>query len=257
MTLHRLVAATTRRRPRRAPCLDASSRSASSTRLVVCGGWRWSGRPAAASRCSRRRRRDGWPRRAIGRSSSASTSGSRRADPRAASARGARRPALTVTTFHRLCETLAAAAGVLPARPSPIPQDWWDETLPAALEAAIERCPTSDSTRSSSTRARTSPADWLETLDLLLHAPGEDVLWVFHDPGQALYRDDRRGQLGLERLELLENRRNPGRSPSSRPVLPRRASRSPRCASGGVAQRHRGRGRARRRSRRCAGSSTT
>ncbi len=54
-------------------------------------------------------------------------------------------------------------------------------------------------------------ADWLQTLDLLLVAPGEDVLWVFHDPGQALYRDDvvAASGLDLERLELLENHRNP------------------------------------------------
>jgi hypothetical protein len=29
----------------------------------------------------------------------------------------------------------------------------------------------------------------LETLDFLLQSPGEDTLWVFHDPWQALYRD--------------------------------------------------------------------
>ena len=51
--------------------------------------------------------------------------------------------------------------------------------------------------------------DWLETLDFLLQSPGEDTLWVFHDPGQALYRDDVVGELGLERLELHENWRNP------------------------------------------------
>ena len=65
---------------------------------------------------------------------------------------------LTVTTFHTLCERMARQADVLPARPSPIPQDWWDTTLP-----------------------------------------------------HALYRDDvvAASGLGLEPLELLENRRNP------------------------------------------------
>jgi superfamily I DNA/RNA helicase len=51
---------------------------------------------------------------------------------------------------------------------------------------------------------------WLETLDLLLVAPGEDLLWVFHDPGQALFRDDRVGELRFARLDLFENLRNPG-----------------------------------------------
>jgi hypothetical protein len=47
----------------------------------------------------------------------------------------------TVTTFHRLSERLGTDAGVLPSRPSPIPQDWWDETLPRALDAAIDADP--------------------------------------------------------------------------------------------------------------------
>jgi len=44
--------------------------------------------------------------------------------------------------------------------------------------------------------------------------PGKGVLWVFHDPGQTLYRDDVVARSGLElerleRLEPLENHRNP------------------------------------------------
>ena len=48
---------------------------------------------------------------------------------------------LDVTTFHRLCERLGGAAGVLPPRPSPIPREWWDEMLPDALDAAISNGP--------------------------------------------------------------------------------------------------------------------
>ena len=33
---------------------------------------------------------------------------------------------LEVTTFHRLCELLGEATGTLPARPEPIPQEWWE-----------------------------------------------------------------------------------------------------------------------------------
>jgi superfamily I DNA/RNA helicase len=50
---------------------------------------------------------------------------------------------------------------------------------------------------------------WFELLSRLLVDP-EDVFWVFHDPGQALMRQDVAGDLGLERLELFENHRNPG-----------------------------------------------
>ena len=44
---------------------------------------------------------------------------------------------LEITTFHRLCELLGARTGTLPARPEPLPADWFDVVLPAALDAAI------------------------------------------------------------------------------------------------------------------------
>ena len=68
---------------------------------------------------------------------------------------------LDVKTFHQLCEDLGHEADVLAARPDPIPQDWWDRTLPRALDDAVERSSGRGTTRSSSTRARTStPSGW-------------------------------------------------------------------------------------------------
>ncbi len=116
---------------------------------------------------------------------------------------------LEITTFHRLCERLGTTAGVLPARPAPIPPAWWDETLPAALEAAIDALPAERFHAIVVDEGQDFARGWLETLDFLLWSPGEDVLWVFHDPGQALYRADVVGELGLERIELHENWRNP------------------------------------------------
>lgn len=116
---------------------------------------------------------------------------------------------LEVTTFHRLCERLGTAAGVLPDRPAPIPPEWWDTTLPRALEQAIEALPNERFHAVVVDEGQDFERGWLETLDFLLHEPGEDVLWVFHDPGQALYRDDVVGSMGLDRLELHENWRNP------------------------------------------------
>ncbi len=63
--------------------------------------------------------------------------------------------------------------------------------------------------RSSSTRARTSSASWLESLTFLLEDPADDVLWIFHDPGQALFRDDHVAELGLQQVELFEDYRCP------------------------------------------------
>ena len=113
-----------------------------------------------------------------------------------------------MTTFHRLCERLGTEAGVLPARPDPIPQGWWDETLPGALGAAIDAMPDRRYHAVVVDEGQDFEARWFEILQRLLVDPG-DVFWVFHDPGQALIRTDVVAGLGLERHELFENRRNP------------------------------------------------
>jgi len=115
---------------------------------------------------------------------------------------------LDVTTFHRLCERLGTDAGVLPARPDPIPGAWWDETLPGALEAAIDALPDRRYHAVVIDEGQDFEARWFELLQRLLVDP-DDVFWVFHDPGQALIRADVVAGLGLERHELFENRRNP------------------------------------------------
>jgi hypothetical protein len=116
---------------------------------------------------------------------------------------------LGVTTFHRLCERLGTEAGVLPIRPTPIPQAWWDETLPAAAEAAIDALPHERYGAIIVDEGQDFEARWFELLGRLLAGP-DAVFWVFHDPGQALIRTDVVAGLGLECHELFENHRNPG-----------------------------------------------
>jgi hypothetical protein len=116
---------------------------------------------------------------------------------------------LDVTTLHRLCERLGTEAGVLPARPAPIPQAWWDETLPAAAEAAIDALPHARYHAIVVDEGQDFEARWFELLQRLLVDP-DDVFWVFHDPGQTLIRTDVVAGLGLARHELFENHRNPG-----------------------------------------------
>ncbi len=122
----------------------------------------------------------------------------------------ARAPAgLVVTTFHRLCELLGEATETLPARPEPIPREWWDQALPDALDAAIS---TDDEERFHAVivdEGQDFALGWLESLQLLLRDQDDGVFWVFHDPAQALFRPDVVGQLNLERLELFEDHRNP------------------------------------------------
>ena len=119
-----------------------------------------------------------------------------------------RRP--IVTTFHRLCERLGTQAGVLPAKPAgALPRDWWDVTLPGALDAAIDALPGERFHAIVIDEGQDFEPAWLASLGFLLHDPADGVLWVFHDPGQALYRDDRVAELGLDRLELFEDYRSP------------------------------------------------
>jgi hypothetical protein len=116
---------------------------------------------------------------------------------------------LEVTTFHRLCELKGSAAGVLPARPNPIPREWWDGTLPETLDAAIDAQPDDRYHAVIVDEGQDFAIGWLESLGLLLRDQDQGVFWVFHDPAQALFRPDVVADLGLERLELFEDHRNP------------------------------------------------
>ena len=116
---------------------------------------------------------------------------------------------LTVTTFHRLCELMGSKAGTLPTRPSPIPREWWGEMLPDALDAAIDADPDERYHAVIIDEGQDFVLGWLESLGLLLRGQESGVFWIFHDPAQALFRPDVVGELGMERLELFEDHRNP------------------------------------------------
>jgi hypothetical protein len=116
---------------------------------------------------------------------------------------------LTVSTFHQLCEDLGREAGTLPKKPNPVTPEWFSETLPDALDEAIDEIgPRFHAIVID--EGQDFDADWLMSLDELLQSPGEDVLYVFHDPAQAIYRDDVVETLGLTPFDLDENCRNPG-----------------------------------------------
>ena len=116
---------------------------------------------------------------------------------------------LEVTTFHRLCELLGSKAGTLPVRPKPIPDDWFSETLPDVLDAAIDADPDARYHAVIVDEGQDFTMGWLDSLALLLMDHDDGVFWVFHDPAQALFRPDVVGELGLPSLELYEDHRNP------------------------------------------------
>ena len=116
---------------------------------------------------------------------------------------------LDVSTFHQLCEDLADDAETLPTKPpAPVPASWFSHALPRALDAAIDQLgPRYHAIVVD--EGQDFDAEWLVSLEALLFEPKEDVLYVFHDPAQAIYRDDAVAQLGLPRFELDQNCRNP------------------------------------------------
>lgn len=115
---------------------------------------------------------------------------------------------LTVSTFHELCRRLGAEAGILPPTPEPPGQDWFDRTLPDAL-AHVTGVAGPRWNALVIDEGQDLDPEWLLSLDLLLANPGEDVLYCFHDPAQALYRPDLTAQLDLEAYSLPHNCRNP------------------------------------------------
>jgi hypothetical protein len=117
---------------------------------------------------------------------------------------------LTVSTFHQLCEDLARESGTLPPKPNPVTREWWDETLPEALDEAVEELGPKFHAIVID-EGQDFDADWLLSLEALLSDPKEDVLYVFHDPAQTIYREDEvRGLEMATVVELDENCRNPG-----------------------------------------------
>jgi hypothetical protein len=115
---------------------------------------------------------------------------------------------LTVSTFHQLCEDLGREAGVLPSRPDPVQAEWWNSTLPDTLVHAIDRLGATHQALVID-EGQDFEADWFENLQLLLTGGNDDVLYVFHDPAQSLFRADVVDGLGLQSLDLVYNCRNP------------------------------------------------
>jgi hypothetical protein len=120
---------------------------------------------------------------------------------------------LEAHTFHDLARRLEEEAGILPPAPGTPdgPADlaaWFDAIADRFLDA-VERVPL---------RFHAIVVDegqdfaraWLESLPFLLDDPTEDPLYVFHDPGQGLYRTDEVAALGLTPYVLQEDCRNAG-----------------------------------------------
>ena len=117
---------------------------------------------------------------------------------------------LDVLTFHELCVRLGRRAGVLDHDPRPgetVPDGWFD-ALPAVLvsaSAALGPQYHAIVVDEGQDFERT----WFDALFGLLHDPAGDVVYVFHDPAQALSHPDGVDDLGLDHFPLARNCRNP------------------------------------------------
>jgi hypothetical protein len=114
---------------------------------------------------------------------------------------------LDVKTFHQLCEDLGREAEVLGERPVPIPDAWWPETLPRALDdAAAKLGPRYHAIVVD--EGQDFEDEWLLSLEGLLFDATGDVFYVFHDPAQAIFREDHVAGLELPEITLGLNCRN-------------------------------------------------
>ena len=160
------------------------------------------------------RRRLALPARAFGPCSSASTSRWRRRSCGRSRTRGEppdRRPDV-IDLPPAVRDARPASRRPAERPPKPIPQDWWDETLPTALEQAIDAL-----TRASRYHAivvdegQDFALGWLETLPVpAVRSRGRRVLGVPRPRAGAAPRRRGRASCGLgEPLELFEDYRSP------------------------------------------------
>ncbi len=108
---------------------------------------------------------------------------------------------LLVKTFHELAEDLGREAATLPQKPDPVTPEWFEQIVPHALDAAIRRLgPRFDAIVVD--EGQDFESGWFASLERLLRGGKEDVLYVFHDPAQAIFHDDRTPELGLTEFPL-------------------------------------------------------
>jgi hypothetical protein len=118
---------------------------------------------------------------------------------------------LDALTFHELALRLDSAAGLRPPGPPPADaaalQAWFEATVDA-LDDAIAVVP--DRWHAIVVdEGQDFAIGWLESIAFLLEDRADDVYFVFHDPGQGLYREDEVDALGFTPMTLPMNCRNP------------------------------------------------
>jgi hypothetical protein len=98
---------------------------------------------------------------------------------------------LTIRTFHHYCLEMAEKAGV-ERRPEPGEPDalrrWYEEDHPEWLAEALERLPEERFDAIVVDEGQDFELAWWVTLTESLRDPQDGPFYVFHDPGQAIFR---------------------------------------------------------------------
>jgi len=118
---------------------------------------------------------------------------------------------LTVRTFHDHGVQMARAASLampeLDGKDSP-PRSFWNERLPGLLLEALELLPGRRFDAVVIDEAQDVPAEWHDLLELCLRDPESAVFYVFEDPSQAIYQEDRAFSSSGVVFDLPTNLRN-------------------------------------------------
>jgi superfamily I DNA/RNA helicase len=118
---------------------------------------------------------------------------------------------LSVLNFHELCRHLAAKAGIsLPEFPvdHQPPQEYFDRTLPDALDAALRRLPENRFDAIVVDEGQDLREEWWLLLQMALADPDHGILHVFHDDNQAIYPRASGIPADLSPIALSRNLRN-------------------------------------------------
>lgn len=116
-----------------------------------------------------------------------------------------------VSTFHALCDELAAAAGLHwpeEGAGGADPQAFWRDEAPSLLLQALERLPAERYDAVIVDEGQDFHEYWWLAVENLLRRAKEDVLWVFFDPRQNIYGGSAWEALGLRSAPLAFNCRN-------------------------------------------------
>lgn len=117
-----------------------------------------------------------------------------------------------VNTFHGLCSSMAAKAGLsFPVSAAKAKTEFWEEEAPLILMEALERLPSERFDAIVVDEGQDFRENWWPVLDEALEKGQQGTLYVFFDPNQNIYGGGPPVALGVAPTRLVFNCRNTSR----------------------------------------------